>query len=370
MDQGNIPKATFMNNFVVIGAGIVGLSVAEYLSRKGKVLVLHSPLKHPASHAAAANLSIKAQRYARDPHYELKIRGHGEYENWLKHLTRMQIRPIDNFFKKARGVDTFESEEDCIFQWDRVLQPGSELVKRKLPPQELSIVNSKNIEYAGEACVNANALLEILRIRCLQQGVVIEQGEVESKAAIKYKFFNHFKDKAQHIILCAGAWTPNILQKWEIENIPTHKYRYGSTWILPNDFETGKYLKTLSLLEFVETDRKHKFTLSNPSGKELFLSSSSHAADSLGDTERFATEDAAYLDRCAKLLNRMVRQELPEPVETLSGMRLRFGHKELWCEKLQEDLTVCAGAHKSGFILAPVLGEHVRSVIDSPLPSV
>ena len=68
---------------VVVGRGIIGLSVAEVLSRTLPVIVLFRDEPWMGSKAAAANLSTKAQVFARDPHFDLKLKGKSKYRSWF-----------------------------------------------------------------------------------------------------------------------------------------------------------------------------------------------------------------------------------------------------------------------------------------------
>ncbi|MBX9837541.1 MAG: NAD(P)-binding protein, partial [Silvanigrellaceae bacterium] len=104
-----------MTKLIIVGSGILGLSVAEYLTREMfqgiDIKIITNNHKFSGSKAAAANLATKGQMFARDPHFELKLHGKKIYKNWIHNLIKEDncSLSIDSIFKNGEGIDYFTS---------------------------------------------------------------------------------------------------------------------------------------------------------------------------------------------------------------------------------------------------------------------
>ena len=219
---------------VVIGKGILGLSVAEFLSRSGstQVQVLSSVTFASASSAAAANLATKAQVFARDSHFDLKIRGKSIYRQWLNNLRHecghANAEDLSSVYLSAAGRDVFGDELSCSAQWQRVVQPEVEIVERGLPQQKIFRTGDCSIDYGDEAWVDARYLLRLLEEVCRRRGVVFAELDVSDISALTSQI-----GQCDHMILCAGAWTPRILQCWGVDTsarfLQKRRWSWGGT---------------------------------------------------------------------------------------------------------------------------------------------
>jgi hypothetical protein len=364
-------------NVVVIGKGILGLSIAEFLSRSGQaqVQVLSSTACSAASSAAAANLATKAQVFARDPHFDLKIRGKKIYRQWLVDLRKEcgEASPDDLslVYCLATGRDVFDDANACNAQWQRVVQPVAEIVERGFQPQKIARSGECSIEYADEAWVDAQYLLALLEKVCRARGVVFDELDVAEVSDIS-AHVGH----CDHLILSAGAWTPRILSAWGADSncgfLQKRRWSFGGT--LEIETSARQIPENISLFEVVSELREPaKLTFSGNSRRLLCSSISVKCADrgmsEIPSQISVAGQIALQQKHMTEVAQEILGCELNQvPHRFHWGMRLGFGHCELVVEQLlvpallplvRKSLLVAAGAHKSGFLFAPCIGEIV-----------
>lgn len=366
---------------IIVGAGIIGLSVAEYLSRKkGDSILVCSDAGCPAaSFAAAANLSTKGQLFARDPHFGLKLKSKKNYPNWLASMQKELEKIGQSFdyaqhYKSSHGRDVFQTAAHADKQWQRILQPSSELRERGFLRQPVSRTTDLTIEYESEAWVDAQFLLRMLEAVCLGRGVRFVRGDVR-----QFEWLLSLAGEASSIVVCAGYYTPQILASWgqaktDMGNGRKLRCSYGGTlltevpgWSPPDD---------LALLEFVGESSPAKVTLSGEAGR-LFASSVSVSCcydSSLGGLNE-AHQQSVIQQKLT--IQNILNEKLGLNLESLKhewrwGWRLGFGHRELIVEQIPHclrgfdgRLLLAAGAHKSGFLFAPEIGALVGQKLQS-----
>ncbi|MFZ9519677.1 MAG: FAD-dependent oxidoreductase [Silvanigrellaceae bacterium] len=362
---------------VVVGKGILGLSIAEFFSRSGQVQVrvLSNAQRITASSAAAANLATKAQVFARDPHFELKIRGKKRYHDWLVRL-RQEIglanpEELSLVYHSAKGRDVFDDEESCSTQWRRVVQPPLEIIQRELESQSLFRVGETAIEYGDEAWIDARHILGLLEKVCRQRRVAFDECDATDLGGLKSNI-----GSCDHLILCAGAWTPGILSAWGLASEDRFFGKRRWSWGGTLEIETSgrKIPEGVSLFEVVSSSGEPgKITFSG-SNQVLFCSSISVKLRDLGLASiPNQKETLEHVENQKIRMIEVAEQFLGKKIGDFRhhfhwGMRLGFGHGELLVENLSlpamhsivgKSLWVAAGAHKSGFLFAPCIGELV-----------
>jgi glycine/D-amino acid oxidase-like deaminating enzyme len=374
---------------LIVGRGILGLSIAEYLSRDThcEVMVVSSAAHSPASAAAAANLATKAQVFARDPHFDLKIRGKLRYSGWLDDLrsecNQSGAPDLPAVYKSGFGRDFFSDEAACAVQLKRVQQPACEIETRGLPEQKLRRSSPTTIDYGDEGWVDAQYLLSLLEKVCALRGVAFSEFDVINPDG---RFFE--TSAFDHLILAAGSYTPRILAAWGAQGSEevfrkTRRWSHGGTleilspdWSMPDE---------LSLIEVVPASGPvGKVTFSGASGR-LFCSSVSVKCQDSGFSSEPGQADLSMIEeQKQKILSLAVEffglNGEAASVRFRSGLRLGFGHSELICEsisipailkgKVFHSLIVAAGAHKSGFLFAPCIGELVLQKMQALQPAI
>ncbi|MBX9704521.1 MAG: FAD-dependent oxidoreductase, partial [Silvanigrellaceae bacterium] len=309
-------------DIIVVGSGILGLSLAEYFSRNphNKVNLISNEHPQSGSWAAAANLATKGQLFARDPHFALKLQAKKIYSKWLTSLLKEadghHFFTIDEIFKHGKGIDYFDSKQACDMHFKRVVQPQEELKKRNLPANPIFRTSEMSLEYHDEMWVDAKKLLLLLKKVLTNRGCSFYCSEFSFEMAEHIFKNTHVKHNAQEtetlkkqkIIFCTGAWTRELLSQHRIcegniFSLQPSRFTIGSTFTIEN--RAREYLKNglqhYALLEFIDSKLKTKLTVSG-SSKRFFLSSTTLKIQSHTPT----TMQDIFFN--------------PERVETLSGL--------------------------------------------------
>lgn len=364
-----------MTNIIIVGSGIIGLSVAEYFSARPNqyqttIISNHHPLS--GSKAAAANLGLKGQLYARDPHFKIKIEAKKIYPTWLVYLLK-QIKSTINFddiYRSGMGIDHFSDTEGREKQLLRVLQPKNILQSKNLPLNAIVSQEPNQIIYQNEAWVDARALMKIL-LNVLEKRCVSFVQEHFSQL--------HFKKYSQQkntiIIFCTGAWTKNLLTELEIpapQKIESQeRLTTGMTFFGDNVFENDDVRFVLQ--DKICHQKKEKMTFSGPKRRQCLssLTEKITASQFLIQENGFSIEKEKiehFLNFAKSPLENSPFLKENVQLEQIKGFRVGYGSSELLIEKvffntnIFSQAVVCSGAHKSGFLFAPVMGEKIESL--------
>ena len=358
---------------LIIGGGILGLAAAEFLSRNYKVILINDENLPGGSKAAAANLCTKGQLFARDFHFDLKLKSKKIYLEWIQSFCSI---PVESIYKSGIGIDYFGNEELRDLQLKRVLQPKNELLSKNL--QLDSIVSSDNfshpaILYQDEAWVNAELLLRQLKDTLFSRGCQIVSASIGNEYTLK----NVISDFAgvKRIIVAAGAWSPQILKDANIalpqEFLSGVRLSAGSTFKVSGKPLTPK-IDDFSVLEMVST-KTQKYTLSGNLENSFLSSTTLRFNDSLSSEswmEQLNKTNEQFLAnyRNAPLKNSPFECERHgTEFQIKSGLRIGFGHSEIIVRRLEKNwngvcVDVCAGAHRSGFLFAPYVGHLLQNL--------
>lgn len=357
---------------IIIGSGILGLSVAEYLTRSkifpSEVKIISNENRLAGSLAAAANLATKGQLFARDPHFHLKLEAKKYYRTWLENLLEelnTKDVTLDSIFCCATGVDHYLSEEQQKKQCKRVKQNNEELQKRNLPTDSILIGENNTVIYKDEAWVDALQLLKILKKVLIKRSVKFEQ------ATFDKEIYSNIvqENKCKNIIFCTGAWTKDLIKNLSITvpvEMTKERLSIGSTFYGENLI----YLNNHALIEKNADDLKTKVTFSG-NNKKQFLSSTTVKIKNIG--YNYQNElNIANLKLIALAKEYQVNNVITIPNEKnlnkTDGYRVGFGHSEIIISELFDNChnikkIVCAGAHKSGYLFAPVIGAKVQNFL-------
>lgn len=362
-----------MRSILIIGSGIIGLSVAEFLSRTTEDRIAIVSNEHPlsGSFAAAANLATKGQLYARDPHFQIKLDSKKIYSSWVASLLREGGDPfsLDDIFQQGEGCDLFLNETDRDIHLKRVLQSEDELIKRGFELNSIKPIENDKIIYQSEAWVDGLSLIGILKNVLLKRKVHFIHETVGSR-----NFQNLIKnEKANALIFCTGAWTRELLSKLSFP-IP-EKMKKQERLTLGSTFYGGNILeqddKNYVLKELISSHRKNKVTLSGSSSKQYVSSSTVKVQNFDIVRSNFHNPDLEIKNKeLLKLAcvdsDKFCHLKKSSSVKKTTGIRVGYGHSEFVLEQFyfNEILNiVCTGAHKSGFLLAPMIGEIVSKML-------
>ena len=126
---------------VIVGGGVIGLSIAYELARAGvaPTVLDRAELGRAASWAGAGIISPGSERPTRDPWAGLRTRSAGLYPSWSEALR--EETGIDNGYRRSGGVDVARTaaEEDALWaaagRWRR-----EGIAFERLPPGEFARV--------------------------------------------------------------------------------------------------------------------------------------------------------------------------------------------------------------------------------------
>ena len=363
-----------MAKMTIVGSGIIGLSIAEFFSRKmfcgNEIQIITNQNKYTGSNAAAANLATKGQLFGRDKHFQLKLDGKKQYPKWISLLLNetQNLTFIDEIYRNGFGLDYFTSEENREKHFNRVKQNNNELLNRNLSNDSIIKIEKNKIMYKNESWVNSSFLLNILKKVLIQRGVKFIYTDFNNDF---YHNFLKFNEK-ENLIFCTGAWTKTLLTTLGIK-LPNQmekqeRLTIGSTYFgknILNNFDP-KFV----LHEIISDNMKEKVTFSGYENK-YFISSSTLKLNNIYEFEE------KYLELKNNILLKLSKNSnynspfcnnLEGNISKLDGFRVGYGHSEIIIEKLNSpnsniNAVVCAGAHKSGYLFAPVVGSMVQNLL-------
>lgn len=353
---------------IVVGSGVLGLSVAEWFSRFTKVKIVSNEDPRSGSQAAGASLATKAQCYARDTHFALKLEARQIYESWLlsllgeaaPHSRAWAELDFAHLYREGEATESFQDSTACSEQLRRLTQPMTNLLERGFHRQPLRSEDETQIRFENEAWVDAATLLKLLRFVLENRGVHFVSSDVCALLA---------GADAVHetVVLCTGAWTPSLLTRLglTLSNKRRPRLTLGSTF----SFDCREPLDVLARNVYFESHAQDSKALVMGHPSRATLASTVARSDELVWRDELLSSHEDQLWRTATRLIPGFEASAPSAklAERRAGWRIGFGHSEIVIERIEHqalaaDLIVCAGAHKSGFLFAPVVGHCVQNL--------
>ncbi len=218
---------------LIIGAGVVGLSLAWELARRGKqVLVLGSERRRPASWAGAGILPPAARCRVIDPHEQLKKLSHELHKSWADELRA--ATGVDTGFVACGGIylATTQAEAATLaanrFWWDEH-QIESKPLSADQAVAEEPLLNELRGRINGAVLLPDECQLRNPRhLKALKMATralgsqVLDDAEVIDIQTSNGRVANvRTADQvyqAENYSICSGAWSRFSLDDLEIQN--------------------------------------------------------------------------------------------------------------------------------------------------------
>ncbi len=217
------------SQFLILGSGVVGLSLAWELSRRGQTVKLLEPRpteSPPSSWAGAGILPPAATRGAVDPYEQLRSLSHRLHAEWAEKLRT--DTGIDTGFRRSGGIYLASSIAEAAtltaneYWWE---QHGidfhrlrcEELVRLEPQLKTFADTRLRGAWLLPDECqVRSPRHLKALRAACLDLGVEFEQASIERleigpKGNAILVSDNQVAYSADRICVCSGAWTRLLL---------------------------------------------------------------------------------------------------------------------------------------------------------------
>lgn len=226
-----------MSENIIVGGGVVGLSIADELARRGERVTV---LEHQGTNArrtswAAAGIIPPAHRLtAFDAYGQLCGYSFELYSGWTDRL--MMETKIDPEFDRCGGIQIARSNGElaslnyAVAQWKAdgaTVEPLSATRLVELEPALQTVVEHQLIRAAyrlpEEAQVRCSRLVDALRASCQRQGVTMRddvtvQGIAEASRSVANGQdgvvidTNRGELRGKSVCLAAGAWVDQILK--------------------------------------------------------------------------------------------------------------------------------------------------------------
>jgi glycine oxidase len=354
---------------LVVGAGVVGLSVALSLARRGaKVRILERGPKcgQAASAAAAGMLAEGAEVSAEGPFQRLCRQGRALWPDWAAEL--LADTGVDCELERSgllRVTNSPEVSQRLISSRGWQLNHGVEVseplnlaeLRKVLPGLGGSVV--AGFRYPGDWHVHSHRVVDALVAACRVHGVEIE---TDTEATLletgsgrpRIKLNDDRGLEADYVVICAGSWSGGILSAALKMECPIEPIRGQIVALDP-----GRPL--LSLILYGDDG----YLLQKRSGLVL-----------VGTTEEHVGYRPWPTAEGIELLTRMACELLPELAEARfayawAGLRPHAADGLPLLGRLETGgrVLVATAHYRNGVLLAPITGELIaRAVLEGADP--
>lgn len=338
---------------IVVGSGLIGLSIAWHLKKRGARVILVDRQKpaQEASVTGAGMLPLHSVAFDTPALYELSRLSYHLYPSWIKELKN--VSGVDPEWETSRSMGLLFSRKEEI----NALILSKRLVKLGLEVRWLNSKESRRKEpalpqdvrkamYLSETTQIRPSAMCLMAINAVQDaGVSIYSNEPVKALLMRGGVIRGIKTafrtiEADGVVLATGAWAPELLSRFGID-LPVYPLR-GQVLLLQGPPSGLKHILFAS--GYYMVPRR---------GGEIYV----------GSTLEKAGFEKAVTPEGISLLSTAVRRMVPHltPLQVsgyFSGFRpgSMDGHPFLGAVPGAEGLYIAAGHHTHGHLLAPASG--------------
>jgi glycine oxidase len=356
-----------MDDCIVIGGGIIGLSLAVELHRRGlRVRVLdRRRARHTASWAAGGILPPPITRALHDPLEQIRDLSHRLYPDWCQRLA--EDAGCDVPYERCGGVYLGRKPGEqvslrvALEQWQqdgvRVETWSADRLRQAEPALAPLPVSAVIYHLPDEVLVRPPRLLKALREVLRKNHVPVEEDlpplawDEITDARVRLRT-SHAAYDARHVCVAAGAWSPELLAPLGL-NLPVE----------PRRGQMVRWQLSRPLFQRVINEGP-RYLISRADGQLLAGST----VEDVGFQDSTTAEGVAELVQFAQGLTPQLASI--EPAEQWAGLRPASldGNPYLGRVPGQPRISVATGHFRSGIHLAPATARLMRQLICEETP--
>jgi glycine oxidase len=203
-----------MHDVIVIGGGVIGLSIARRLAERKSVLVLdRGATGQGTSRAAAGMLTPLSEADDQGPFFQFCRASHAVYARFIEEV--QSESGIETGYA-AEGVLCLASPGDdakvlrARYEWQKSSGFDVHLLScdevRKMEPL-VTVPIETAVYVPGESSVMPRALVNALRESCFNRGVEIRTGTHVVGISEREVHLEHMTLEAPNIVIASGVWS-------------------------------------------------------------------------------------------------------------------------------------------------------------------
>jgi glycine oxidase len=349
-----------MHDVIIIGGGVIGLSIARELAPRKSVLVLdRGPTGSGTSWAAAGMLSPLSEADHDGPFFRLSTRSFELYEDFARSLA--EETGIECGYSDNQGVltlatsDQAEATLERRAAWQREAGFDARLLSseevRRLEPMITARVRNA-LFTPRERSVAPRKLVNAIRESCLNRNVNIQTGVVVDSVASQCVRVGQTTFEAPSIVVASGVWSGEL--KGLDPQIPVEPRKGQILSIATASRQFSRIIRW-----------QHTYFVPRASGEVI-----------VGATEESAGFDQAITPAgIGQLLNEA--QQISSHVGAASILEMWTGLRPATPDRLPilgpsstPGVYYATGHYRNGVLLAPITARIIAALIENQAPEI